>query len=59
MTVSVEREAETLAVIDQLASGVKLVIGVNYFCRLATTILAGPTGGSRGVKLGGIVVVAG
>ena len=36
-----------------------VVIGVNYVCRLATTILAGPTGGSRGVDLGGVVVVAG
>ena len=35
------------------------VIGVNYFCRLATTILAGPMGGSRGVNLGGVVVAAG
>jgi transposase-like protein len=40
-------------------STVSRVIGVNYFCRLTTTILAGPTGGSRGVDLGGVVVVAG
>ena len=41
------------------AAFASLLIGVNYFCRLATTILAGPTGGSRGVDLGGVVVVAG
>ncbi len=45
--------------VDCARAGEYDVIGVNYFCRLATTILAGPTGGSRGVDLGGVVVVAG
>ena len=58
----VETAAIILAEPVETSSGAVLavrVIGVNYFCRLATTILAGSTGCSRGVDLGGVVVVAG